>query len=59
MECIAARRMRGSGQVRPYVRPICATFFAGHYGCALACQAPILKTCSMAHVIQRYRLNCS
>lgn len=59
VECIAARRMRGSGQVRPYVRPVCATFFAGHYGCALACQAPILKTCSMAHVIQRYRLNCS
>jgi hypothetical protein len=29
-----------SGQSRPYVRPICAAYSAGHHGCTLACQAP-------------------
>jgi hypothetical protein len=30
-----------SGQLRPYVRPVDASFVAGHHGCALTCQAPI------------------
>jgi hypothetical protein len=33
--------VRRSGQLRPYVRPVDASFVAGHHGCALTCQAPI------------------
>src|SRR3954453_13258824 len=27
-----------SGQLRPYVRPVDASFVAGHHGCSLTCQ---------------------
>src|SRR5256885_9865274 len=58
VERVLLRRMVGpaSGQLRPYVRPVCAACAAGHHGCTPACQAPIRKACSEARMLVRYEL---